>query len=200
MANLRYCDSFKSCLLKHECKSGKLDGDKMGHISKIGLPGSCCCQPEKFQDYYLFLFCFRTKIFFGWRQDGAHIQDWPGSCCCQPEERNILGLRLIIFQKTFSATCKYTDIYSGCGHVCWSKHQESLWVWCGAGIDQEYCEAYSQHAIYSFAKVTAITSIDEVRILLLGYTFVFRYQVFASSSLYNVAMCLRVVPTSIVFV
>ena len=161
MANLRYCDSFKSCLLKHECKSGKLDGDKMGHISKIGLPGSCCCQPE---------------------------------------ERNILGLRLIIFQKTFSATCKYTDIYSGCGHVCWSKHQESLWVWCGAGIDQEYCEAYSQHAIYSFAKVTAITSIDEVRILLLGYTFVFRYQVFASSSLYNVAMCLRVVPTSIVFV
>ena len=161
MANLRYCDSFKSCLLKHECKSGKLDGDKMGHISKIGLPGSCCCQPE---------------------------------------ERNILGLRLIIFQKTFSATCKYTDIYSGCGHVCWSKHQESLWVWCGAGIDQEYCEAYSQHAIYSFAKVTAITSIDEVRILLLGYTFVFRYQVFASSSLYNVAMCLCVVPTSIVFV
>ena len=72
--------------------------------------------------------------------------------------------------------------------------------WCGAGIDQEYCEAYSQHAIYSFAKVTAITNIDEVRILLLGYTFVFRYQVFASSSLYNVAMCLCVVPTSIVFV
>ena len=28
---------FKSCLLKHECKSGKLDGDKMGDISKIGL-------------------------------------------------------------------------------------------------------------------------------------------------------------------
>ena len=38
-------------------------------------------------------------------------------------------------------------------------------VCCWAGIDQEYCEAYSQHAIYSFAKVTAaITSIDVVRI------------------------------------
>ena len=156
MANLRYCDSFKSCLLKHECKSGKLDGDKMGHISKIGLPGSCCCQPE---------------------------------------ERNILGLRLIIFQKTFSATAKYTDIYSGCGHVCWSKHQESLWVWCGAGIDQEYCEAYSQHAIYSFAKVTSITSIDVVRISfafrIYFLFFFFRYDMFAYCSLYNVQMCLR---------
>ena len=133
MANLRYCDSFKSCLLKHECKSGKLDGDKMGHISKIGLPGSCCCQPEKFYDYYLFLFCYRTKtyfcfvlglrLFFGWRQDGAPIQDLPGSWCCQPEERNVLGLRLFfLYKKTLSATCKYTYIYSGCGHVCWSKH------------------------------------------------------------------------------
>ena len=146
---------------------------RWGTSPRLACLGLAAANQKSFRTIAYFCFVLGLRLFFGWRQDGAPIQDLPGSWCCQPEERNVLGLRLFfLYKKTLSATCKYTYIYSGCGHVCWSKHQESLWVWCGAGIDQEYCEAYSQHAIYSFAKVTAITSIDEVRILLLGYTFV----------------------------
>ena len=35
-SNLWYCDCFKSCPLKHECKSGKLDGDKMETSPRLG--------------------------------------------------------------------------------------------------------------------------------------------------------------------
>ena len=98
---------------------------RWGTSPRLACLGLAAANQKSFRTITYFCFVLGLRLFFGWRQDGAHIQDWPGSCCCQPEERNILGLRLILFQKTLSATCKYTDyryIYSGCGHVCWSKH------------------------------------------------------------------------------
>ena len=148
----------------------------MGHISKIGLPGSCYCQKtkklKKKKNVLFFYFsylsprlawvlllptrgekCLRTKTYF------CLEKNTPGNLQIY---RYILWMWSCVLEQALGIML---------GVVC-----------CGAGIDQEYCEAYSQHAIYSFAKVTAaITSIDVVRI-----SFAFRrYLLLADVSLYQ---------------